>query len=142
MAYFSSYFSSYFDIAQPAAATRRGGGLAPSQEEWERYLRRWHELRRQEAAEKAADRDGLRQLLREREFPKPPPKKQERPQPKEQQTATRIIALPHKVNPEIDIRIRIAELLWDLRHRTQAEKRKRNKKRKRDEDAIIALLYH
>lgn len=129
-------------VAAPAAETpRRVGGYAPTKAEWDRYMRHWHELRRQREAERAA-RKGLRPLLRELMFPDPPTKPVRPEVRKELKRVERIIEtrLPQPfVDLEaIEIRKQMAELLRDIRKRAQEIKKKR--RRQRDEEALMHLL--
>lgn len=115
----------------------RGGGLAPSKKEWELYLKRWHELRRERAALRAANR-GLRTVLREQLFPAPPPK------PIPAKVLARLEPEKHTRLPSLatfddrELRTKIAALLIDLRKRTREAKRR--KKQRRDEEALMHLL--
>lgn len=144
MAYFTNYYTNYFDIeeAVEAEVRRDHGSLAPSMEEWQEYLRRWHELRRQEAAEYAA-RKGLKALLREQMWPAPKTVKEvvERAAAKAEiveRTETRIHL---KTFDASDIRAEMARLLLDIRKRAKAIKKQRLLaiKRKKDEEALLML---
>jgi hypothetical protein len=146
VAYFTDYYTSYFDIetgVEPAVERpRQHGSLAPSMEEWQEYLRRWHELRRQEAAEFAA-RKGVRALIREQMWPAPKTVAEIVTQAVTkaemvERTETRIHLKQFDAS---DIRAEMARLLLDIRKRAKVIKRQRllTIKRKKEEEALLML---
>ena len=146
MAYFTGYYTNYFDIEEAVAeVVRAGGGLAPSMEEWQEYLRRWHELRRQEAAEFAA-RKGIRAFVKEQMWPTPKTVAQVVTQAVTkaeivERAETRINLKKFDAS---DIRLEIARLLIDIRKRAKVIKKQRliavkTAKRRKDEEALLML---
>ncbi len=153
MAYFTGYFTDYFDVeggvVVEEAVVRSGGGLAPSMAEWKEYLRRWHERRRIEAAEKAA-RAGIREALQEIIYPpKTVAEAVEIAVAKveiEERAETRFRLL-HEDNTEYEleiarIRLEMAKIVRDVRARAASIKKEQIKKRKRrrDEEALLLLI--
>jgi hypothetical protein len=141
--YFDDYFSDYFEICveeEPAEAPRMVGGYSPTKAEWEAYLRKWHDRRRQEAAEKAVS-DGIRETLRNLLFPEPP--KRVARQAAEQKTEPKTVThLPKaKVSSDLDTRIQIARILLDIRQRTNVLRKikKLKRRKKRDDEALLTL---